>query len=323
MTSLDEQLVKYLRDAHSIEEQALQQLRMAPKIAAEPSLAQVFEAHEHETERHREAVRARLEAHGEGPSKVKDAVMRAGGVGFVLFARVQPDTPGKLAAHAFSYEHLEAAAYELLERVAEAAGDPETADVARDILDEERAMARRLAGLWDETVDASLREVGVHDLREQLRKYLADAHAIEAQAEQLLSRGPELAGDEQLARIYESHLEETKGHSRLVDERLDALGGDASSLKDLALRAGAVNWAAFFQAHPDTPGKLAAFVYAFEHLEIGGYEQLRRVAERAGDAGTASVADRILGEERGAAAAVAGAFDLAASASLAAVGASD
>ena len=33
------------------------------------------------------------------------------------------------------------------------------------------------------------------------------------------------------------------------------------------------------QAHPDTPGKLAAFVYAFEHLEIGGYEQLARVAQ--------------------------------------------
>ena len=322
MTALDDQLVKYLRDAHSIEAQALQQLRMAPGIAGQAALAEALEAHEAETERHERLVRERLDAHGEGPSKVKDVVMRAGGAGFVLFARVQPDTPGKLAAHAFSYEHLEAAAYELLERVAEAAGDLETADVARDILAEERAMAQRLAGLWDETVDASLREAGVDDLRDQLRKYLADAHAIEAQAEQLLSRGPELAGDEELRTIYESHLEETKGHSRLVDERLDALGGDSSSLKDLALRAGAINWAAFFQAHPDTPGKLAAFAYAFEHLEIGGYEQLRRVAERAGDAATASVADRILAEERAAADMLARSFDRAARAALAAVGAS-
>jgi ferritin-like metal-binding protein YciE len=321
MTPLDDQLVKYLRDAHSIEEQALQQLRMAPSIAGQDALAGVLEAHEAETERHAQAIRERLDAHGDGPSKVKDTVMRAGGVGFVLFARVQPDTPGKLAAHAFSYEHLEAAAYELLERVAEAAGDLETADVARDILAEERAMAHRLAGLWDETVDASLREVGADDLREQLRMYLADAHAIEAQAEQLLSRGPDLAGDEELARIYASHLEETRGHSQLVDERLDDLGGDPSSLKDLALRAGAINWAAFFQAHPDTPGKLAAFAYAFEHLEIGSYEQLRRVAERAGDPATTSTADRILAEERAAADTLAGAFDRAASASLAAVGA--
>ena len=34
--------------------------------------------------------------------------MRVGGACFLLFARAQPDTPGKLVAHAYSYEHLEA-----------------------------------------------------------------------------------------------------------------------------------------------------------------------------------------------------------------------
>lgn len=33
-------------------------------------------------------------------------------------------------------------------------------------------------------------------------------------------------------------------------------------------------------AQPDTPPKLAGFAYALEHLEIGSYELLRRVAER-------------------------------------------
>ena len=59
--------------------------------------------------------------------------MQAGGFAFVLFARSQPDTPGKLTAHAFSYEHLELAGYELLRRVAERAGDAETAAVAARI----------------------------------------------------------------------------------------------------------------------------------------------------------------------------------------------
>jgi hypothetical protein len=45
--------------------------------------------------------------------------MRVGGVGFLLFARAQPDTTGKLLAHAYSYEHLELASYELLAQVAE------------------------------------------------------------------------------------------------------------------------------------------------------------------------------------------------------------
>jgi ferritin-like metal-binding protein YciE len=88
------------------------------------------------------------------------------------------------------------------------------------------------------------------------------------------------------------------------------------------MHAGAINWATFFQAHPDTPGKVAAFAYAFEHLEIGGYEQLMRVARAAGDEETAAMAKEILAEERDAAAMIAARWDAAAAASLEAVGAS-
>jgi ferritin-like metal-binding protein YciE len=76
------------------------------------------------------------------------------------------------------------------------------------------------------------------------------------------------------------------------------VGGSRSIIKDAAMRIGALKWGTFFLGHPDTPGKLACFAYAFEHLEIGGYEQLRRVAERAGDQGTVDMATAILAEER-------------------------
>jgi ferritin-like metal-binding protein YciE len=123
-----------------------------------------------------------------------------------------------------------------------------------------------------------------------------------------------------LERIYSEHLGETREHAEAIEARLDALGGDPSSMKDAAMRLGALNWGAFFQGHPDTPGKLAAFARAFEHLEIGGYEQLRRVAERAGDEETADVVVRILAQEREAAARIAGAFGEAVEASLEAQG---
>src|SRR5204862_6611469 len=93
---INTQLDKYLTDVHSIEEQALAQLRTAPDIAGEPELARVFSEHLKETEEQERLVRERLEAHDGGPSRIKDAVMAAGGKGFVLFARSQPDTPGKL-----------------------------------------------------------------------------------------------------------------------------------------------------------------------------------------------------------------------------------
>jgi ferritin-like metal-binding protein YciE len=319
--TLDEQLVKYLTDAHSIEEQALQQLRKAPEIAGDPRLAGIFQEHVAETETQERLVRERLEAHGESPAKLKDAVMKLGGTGFVFFAQSQPDTPGKLTAHAYSYEHLELAGYELLMRVAVRAGDQETAEVARRIRDEERAMAERLAGCFDDAVEASLREVDPDDLEEQLVKYLADAHAIESQSIQLLERGSKIAGDVELERLYCEHLEESREQQRLVEERLGIHGGGPSKLKDAAMRLGALNWGGFFQAQPDTPGKLAAFAFAFEHLEIGGYELLKRVATRAGDQTTVQTVDRILSEEREAAAKIAAAFDRAAEASLEAQGA--
>jgi ferritin-like metal-binding protein YciE len=320
MASLDEQLTAYLNDAHAIEEQALPQMRAAPALAGDPELAAIFHAHLAETEGHEELTRARLEARGGSPSRLKEAVFKAGGFAFVLFAKSQPDTPGKLVSHALSYEHLELAGYELLMRVAERAGDDQTAAVARAIRDDERAMSERLEQHFDRAVEASLAQVEPDDLGEQLNKYLADAHAIEAQAIQLLSLGPKIAGEPGLASVLSSHLDETRAQQEAVRERLRLRGGRPSRFKDIALRGGGVNLGGFFGAQPDTPAKLAGFAFAFEHLEIAAYEQLQRVARRAGDEETAAMAERICGEERAAAAAVRERFEPAVDASLEAQG---
>jgi ferritin-like metal-binding protein YciE len=316
MTQIEEQLTKYLTDAHSIEEQALVQMRIAPRIAGDRELEQIFRAHLDETKDHERRMSDRLAAHAASPSAIKGLVMKAGGIGFALFAKFQPDTPGKLTAHAYSYEHLELASYELLARVADRAGDAETAEAAHAIRDQERAMADRLAGAFDRAADASLNAKDSAAPAADVLSYLADAHAIEAQAIQLLEKAPAMAGDPELEALYREHLEETREQQRRVADRLRALDGSPSRLKDAAMRLGALNWGTFFQAHPDTPGKLAAFAYAFEHLEIGGYELLRRVATRAGDLETANLAESIAAEERAAAEKIAGSWDRAIEASL-------
>ncbi|MFP3941361.1 MAG: DUF892 family protein [Thermoanaerobaculia bacterium] len=289
-------------------------------MAGEAGLARAFREHLPETEHQAEALAQRLEAHGGSPSKAKDAVMALGGKGFLLFARVQPDTPGKLLAHSYSYEAMEWGAYEMLLRAAEAAGDEPTARAARSIRDQERSMMERLAGRFDEAAEASLAAQGDGDPREHLPTYVADAHALEAQSLQLLEKGSELAGTPELEAIYREHLAETREQARQVEERLNSLGGDVSTLKDLALRAAGLNWGMFFQAQSDTPGKLAVFAYAFEHLEIAGYELLRRVAEWAGDEPTVLLAEQILAQERAMAERLPGAFEAAFEASLVARG---
>ncbi len=319
--SLGEQLVKYLTDVHSIEEQALAQLRAAPDMAGDDELAQMFRDHEKETEEQKRLIEERLEAHGAKPSKVKDIAGFVTGKGFNLFAKANPDTTGKLAAHAHSYEAMEQAAYEQLYRIAERAGDQETVHVAKTILEQEKAMKERLRGVFDRTVDAALEEVAPDDLEEQLVKYLADAHAIEAQAIQLLQKSPKVVDEPNLAKVFEDHLQETEAQQELVNVRLEAHDATPNKLQDAAMRLGALNWGAFFAAQPDTPGKLAGFAYAFEHLEIAGYEQLKRVAQKAGDRETVRIAERIIGEEQAAANSIAANWDAAVEASLSAVGA--
>jgi ferritin-like metal-binding protein YciE/nucleoside-diphosphate-sugar epimerase len=305
----DEQLVKYLADVHSIELQALAQLRAAPKIAGDERLCQAFEQHLVETEDQERRVRERLEALGGKPSKLKDAAGLAGGWGMVAFAASQPDTPGKLTMHAYSYEHMELASYELLKRLAGRAGDDETARMADAIAAEEGRMAERLEQSFDAAVEVSLGAVDEDQLDSALLAYLRDAHAIEGQAEELLEASAERVDDEELEATFRDHLEETQRHRERIASLLDERGARSSLVKDAMLRAGGLNLSAFFGAQPDSTIKLAGFAFAFEHLEVAAYELLQRVAARAGDEGVVAVAEEILAEERRAAARVAESWD--------------
>lgn len=311
-------LVSYLTDVHSIEVQALEQMKRAPDLAGSPDLAAIFREHCDETAEHERLVREALKARDAEPSTLKDVAGRAGGWGMVLFAKLNPDTPGKLAMHAYSYEHMELAAYELLGRIARRLGDEDAVALAARIGAEERAMADRVGARWDAAVDASLREKDADDLRDEVVKYLRDAHALEGQALQLLEAGPKIAGDDALKRVFAEHLEETKDQQKRIDARLDALDAKPSRFQAGALRLGALNLGGFFKAQPDTPAKLAGFAYAFEALECGAYELLTRTAQRAGDTETAQLGQSILAQEQAAAEKVAGTWDAAVDSALAA-----
>jgi ferritin-like metal-binding protein YciE len=181
-------------------------------------------------------------------------------------------------------------------------------------------MADRIGERWDRAVDASLRQKDADDLDEEILKYLRDAHGLESQAIQMLQAGPKIAEYDELARLFEEHLEETREHQRLVGERLEALGSKPSRFQSGAMAFQALNLGAFFKAQPDSPAKLGGFAYAFEALETGAYELLTRTARRAGDEETAAMAEQILANERETAERVAGTWDAAVDAALSAQG---
>jgi ferritin-like metal-binding protein YciE len=297
-------MVKFLTDVHSIEVQAVAQMERAPDLAGDPTLARAFSEHLEESREHERLVRDLLTQRGADTSTLKDLAGRVGGWAMIAFARMNPDTPGKLAAHSFSYEHMEVAAYALLERAADRAGDVAVAQLAREIGGQEEAMGRRVAASFEQAVDASLRDKRSSDLPKEVVAYLQDAHAIETQALQFLKIAPGLAAAE------------TEVHRGLVEERLEAHDARASRLQDTALRVGGLNVAGFFAAQPDTPIKVAGFAFAFEHLEIAAYELLGHVADRAGDPDTVAMTRRIAEEEGAAADRIASTWDVAMDAAL-------
>jgi ferritin-like metal-binding protein YciE len=146
---------------------------------------------------------------------------------------------------------------------------------------------------------------------EQLNSALTQAHALEKQAIRLLQKAPDLAGDPDIGAVYRAHLLQTEEHQRYVAERLEARGSSPSTVQDVAMQGAALALGTALQALPATPVRLATVAFAFENLEVATYQLIRRLAERAGDTETVSVAERILEQEEAAAELVAGTFDRA------------
>ncbi len=154
--NIQDQIVKYLTDVHSTEENAISQLRNGADSVEDERLAQVLREHLTETEEHERLVHERLEALGESPSGLKDVVQKGAAAVAGAVAGAAPDTTGKVAIQAFATEHLEIASYRMLRSVAEHAGDTETEQLAERILGQEQAAAEKLDGLLDDVAITSL-----------------------------------------------------------------------------------------------------------------------------------------------------------------------
>ncbi len=158
---LQAKLDDYIEDAHAMETNVLQMLASMIETTDDPGIRQAFEDHRAQTEIQEQRLRARLEARGRAPSLRKETQTILGALMKGVADQVRGDKAGKNARDGFVTEHMEIAAYELLERLARRAGDEETAEVARRNREEEEAMAERIAGNWDTFVDLTLREEGI------------------------------------------------------------------------------------------------------------------------------------------------------------------
>jgi ferritin-like metal-binding protein YciE len=161
MSTVQEQLIKHLDEAHAMEQGVLRMLDAMISTTDDPKILQELEHHKIETEGHALRMKSRLQAHGAAPSTVRQLGGIVGALAKMPLDLVRGDKAGRNARDGFATEHMEIASYELLKRVARRAGDDETATACDEIIAQEQAMADQIAANWDTFVELSLREEGV------------------------------------------------------------------------------------------------------------------------------------------------------------------
>jgi ferritin-like metal-binding protein YciE len=148
------------------------------------------------------------------------------------------------------------------------------------------------------------------DLDGALIEYLSAAHALEQIGLRVLEEGCRLDPDDTTVDIYRAHHQQTRGHLRLIDERLSAHHVSPPALGHAAVRVAALH-IAFTPGSACTPAELAISAYTLENLEIGVYQALRGLARRLHDHETEVIAQQILEQEEDAAELVASRIDRA------------
>ena len=160
---LREKLTDYIEDAHAMERSVLRMLDSMISTTSDPEILEVLRHHKAQTERHKRRLRERLEALGRSTSRRKEAEAIAGALAKGVADRLRGDKAGKNARDGYVTEHMEIASYELLERLANRADDPWTAEIARTNRADEEEMASKIASNWDKFMDLTLYEEGIPD----------------------------------------------------------------------------------------------------------------------------------------------------------------
>jgi ferritin-like metal-binding protein YciE len=158
---LKDQLVKHIDEAYAMEQNVLRMLDGMIATTDDPEIESELRQHKTETEHHAERMQQRLEANGASPSMVREVGGIAGALMKSVVDMARSEKAGRNARDGYTTEHMEIAAYQLLERIAERAGDAETAEAARLNRADEEAMAQKLDRHWDKFAELSLREQNI------------------------------------------------------------------------------------------------------------------------------------------------------------------
>ena len=159
-TSVDV-IKRYLVDAIAAERSFETQLEGFAKEGDNSAAHSLFQQHAMETRRQYERLTARLEALGGSPSTAKSFLAHVFGMTpkAASLGHEQEERVTQNLIAAFAVENSEIAMYESLINSAEAAGDTQTASLAREIQAEEKATAEKVFRLIPSAAQDAFRRV--------------------------------------------------------------------------------------------------------------------------------------------------------------------
>lgn len=302
-------LVTALRDAHALQRgsahfaaAAASSLRGSTEPAGVAAgLVDLFETQRDQAGRHEALLGDHLHALGARASRGTDdeAIIAAR-----LYERLLVRGVATNARHAFGLLALNTATYRLIEHLAAAAGDEAGRELAVRCRRDVDPLAERWPAAWEQVLDADID--GVPDgARRTMLVLLDEARDTEAIRASLLrvtaaqarqagaAPGTEDAGLARLVAHVDQQRSEAESGRDLLDERIRALDHHPPRLHTFettaAARAAAlVEHVREYKVVRDVRDLLAA-----ERLETATYTLLAGAADRAGDAETAALAQRL------------------------------
>jgi len=137
-----DRIVQWLGDAHAMEMEAKTMLEaFASRLEHYPGLKQRVQQHVAETEAQAQRLENRLQALGNSAPALRDMAAGAMASLHATGNAMMSDEVIKGLGISYAFEHMEIASYRNLLFAAETVGDEATAQVCREILPEEEAMA--------------------------------------------------------------------------------------------------------------------------------------------------------------------------------------
>ncbi|HZT40682.1 MAG TPA: DUF892 family protein [Chthonomonadaceae bacterium] len=146
MVTVQDQLIRYLQDAHAAEVGITQMLEGFIKEATDNDIRAIFQQHLAVTQSQAQRLEKRLSDYGQTPSRTKGFINSLmASLGDVAHAGHDPFEKTTMdLIKAYATEHLEIGMYTALAGYAQAFGDHTTASLAEEIAGEERKAAETI-----------------------------------------------------------------------------------------------------------------------------------------------------------------------------------